>query len=766
MARYLLHIGLPKTGTKYLQANFRRLRSVLAERGVIYPADWWREEHEVNHDRLAEHLRTGNIEALRPIFDRLNASDGTVLLSCEGLSGFNSTELARLHELMNGNIPDIILYCRRWSDWIPSAWQQVVKEGGHATLPEYVAETLQQAYGSPAINLSHIVKTYTEVFKAGNLRIFSYSNLADAKLDIGEEFFRTALHWESAPPMHREPVHESLGTFQTELVRLLNSLRRRRGAPSEVTTRRLLEIALDRADLRALADELVERMHGSVAEIEINDASPGLRGLFADLNDHYGKLLHRQTADQKLFAPRRNSVTFVQQDYLADPNAASAAQRILAEMQTLDRLALPNTFDVTELRRFTNDLDAPPTIRFASGGRAADYLASHPVAGAPREGVEVNLDAAFGASEATHTLLRGGWSQPEARFVWSQGTRAELRLERPVSQRNYAALLVFRAFTRDTRLPFQHVEISVNGHDVGNIEVFGYIVAEMHLPWRLLAGRPEIEFTVDLPKAARPADFGGSKDQRQLALSLERVVLYSHPPIHSAASSTAHPGAWIAAGPVQVEANDAPKLFERFESLGENCEFGLVQRRCGIEPLGLLRFSSTPLSPLLNALRGRFAGMGRPEFIEIEVSQSGTEYMVFDKRFHFRYHAWVKLGEQTPEEIHARECRRLPLLVRKLIEDLSEGTKIFVYRGMEPLTEAQARELAAAIGAYGPGTLLWVERADAANPPGTVIRLGPTLLKGHIDRFAPPENAHDLSLDCWVTLCRNALAMTRETVAA
>ena len=203
---------------------------------------------------------------------------------------------------------------------------------------------------------------------------------------------------------------------------------------------------------------------------------------------------------------------------------------------------------------------------------------------------------------------------------------------------------------------------------------------------------------------------------------------------------------------------DADAL-EGFEFLGENCEFGLVQRRCAIDPLGLLRFSSTPLPPLLTALRARFAGMGRPEAIEIEVSQSGTEYMVFDKRFHFRYHAWVKLGEQAPEEIHARECRRLPLLVRKLIEDLTEGNKIFVYRGIEPLAEAQARELAEAIGAYGPGTLLWVERADATNPPGAVIRLAPTLLKGHIDRFAPPENAHDLSLDCWVAICRNAVSI-------
>ena len=33
-----------------------------------------------------------------------------------------------------------------------------------------------------------------------------------------------------------------------------------------------------------------------------------------------------------------------------------------------------------------------------------------------------------------------------------------------------------------------------------------------------------------------------------------------------------------------------------FRSLGDNCEFGFVQRYGGVEPSGLLRFSYTPLA--------------------------------------------------------------------------------------------------------------------------------------------------------------------------
>jgi hypothetical protein len=195
------------------------------------------------------------------------------------------------------------------------------------------------------------------------------------------------------------------------------------------------------------------------------------------------------------------------------------------------------------------------------------------------------------------------------------------------------------------------------------------------------------------------------------------------------------------------------ELLLGFESLGENCEFGLVQRRCGAEPLGLLRFSSSPLPKLLKALEARFDGMGMPANIEVQLSDNQREYMVLDKAFGFLYHAWVKAEEQTPHQVHQREVSRVPFLVRKLIEDLTGGEKTFVFHGMTALTEAQARHLHHALRQYGPARLLWVELATDAHPPGSVEWFDDGLYKGYIDRFAPGENAHDLSLDCWIDLC-------------
>ena len=208
------------------------------------------------------------------------------------------------------------------------------------------------------------------------------------------------------------------------------------------------------------------------------------------------------------------------------------------------------------------------------------------------------------------------------------------------------------------------------------------------------------------------------------------------------------------------------QLMMQFESLGENCEFGLVQRRCGAEPLGLLRFASAPLEKLLSGLDGRFEGMGEPDQVEVNVSENGSEYLVVDRRFGFLYHPWILVHEAEPDQVRERETMRLSLLRRKLLEDLKEGRKIFVYHAMSPLDTAEASRLVAAIHTYGPGPLMWVELADDQHRAGTVEQLRPGFLKANIDRFAPGENAHDLSLECWIEICRNAFRLAEASRAS
>jgi hypothetical protein len=458
---------------------------------------------------------------------------------------------------------------------------------------------------------------------------------------------------------------------------------------------------------------------------------------------------------------------------LADPRLTSKAD-FLTTIAGLVRL-VPHVegwliLVAGPLADFADDLRPRPTDRLvatsadpvvATGtGETLDYLTIHQ----PPAGALTLCFATRGTSardlDAATDVLAGGWSAIEPDYVWSNGARATLHLPRPSNTIDHLLRLHAAPFTSGDRLPAQDVTIIVNGTPAAAARLTDHAVLEIDLPAALLAA-PNLTTTrltieLDIPTAARPIDVDNSRDDRRLGLSLRRLDLFAKPREGPAIPPSNIPP--LASPPNSAEPDISDRdLMMRFESLGENCEFGLVQRRCGAEPLGLLRFASAPLPRLIAGLRDHFATMGRHDNIDVQCPAGSREFMVLDRCYGFYYHAWATVDDMTAQAVHEREVRRVPFLVRKLLEDLADGEKIFVFHGMKRLSEADARALATVIAGFGPGTLLWVEAAEAGQAPGTVDVLGDNLLRGWIDRFAPTENAHDFSLACWITLCRNAL---------
>ena len=357
----------------------------------------------------------------------------------------------------------------------------------------------------------------------------------------------------------------------------------------------------------------------------------------------------------------------------------------------------------------------------------------------------------FGAAGNGAQFQRFGWSAAEPRHTWTIGWLSRLEFSRPAIPGTYLMLLQIGPFIWG-RLQGQRLCVLVNEREVGRFVISEVSAVECIIPWPLLAEHERVSVMFCHPDAAVPKDVTDGRDSREIALAFEMLALFHQ----SALPEGARESAGVADDGEQLS---PAELMMQFESLGQNCEFGLVQRRCGAEPLGLLRFASTPLPALLTGLAARFEGLGDPGQLEIQVASG--EYLVIDGRFGILYHAWVKVGEAEPDYIRHREERRLPFLRQKLIEDLEEGRKLFVYHGMEKLPRPQLLRLALAIRAYGPATLLWVELADETHPVGTVEPITRGLLKGYVDRFAPGENAYDLSLDSWIAVCRNAYRLAR-----
>ncbi len=212
------------------------------------------------------------------------------------------------------------------------------------------------------------------------------------------------------------------------------------------------------------------------------------------------------------------------------------------------------------------------------------------------------------------------------------------------------------------------------------------------------------------------------------------------------------------------------KLLMHFECLGDNCEFGLVQRQAGAEPLGLLRFASpcvpieVRLQTVADALERRFSGLGSLETVHLrlEGDPQRREYLVHESAYQLLHHTFMHEGEVDPEDFRRKEARRLIFLRDKLMADLAAGEKLWVWKSNIPLSFGDVRRLLDVLRRFGSNTLLWVDVADPQHPPGTVERIEIDLLKGCVDRFAPYDDASNISFESWYAVSRAAYALWQQ----
>ncbi|MCJ2012600.1 hypothetical protein [Methylobacterium sp. J-076] len=197
-----------------------------------------------------------------------------------------------------------------------------------------------------------------------------------------------------------------------------------------------------------------------------------------------------------------------------------------------------------------------------------------------------------------------------------------------------------------------------------------------------------------------------------------------------------------------------------FRSLGDNCEFGFVQRYGGVEPSGLLRFAYTPMEDLIRGLRCGFADLGAPGDLHLSVSEGGAYYC------HSRaYNIWANTGQApgaiAPEPLLAREYGRLAHLKGKMLDELAAGSTVLVRKVARDEPEGDFARLAEAVWAHGPSTLLRVTEAGPGWRPEPVRRVGERLIEGRVRRFAPTARAWEVDLEPWMHLVDGAWALER-----
>ncbi len=380
----------------------------------------------------------------------------------------------------------------------------------------------------------------------------------------------------------------------------------------------------------------------------------------------------------------------------------------------------------------------------------------------------------------------------------TQATMAEAA-DRLIASKDFAAAealleVAIGQFPQDRGIAVRHARAAEQRHD-WNAAVARWHAAAARFPADgeiaralsaayVLVGLPD-QADIALTDTLRAMEAAGASDESMRKLLIEQARLAAHrgdrdlarsrwqvlmrmapddPAVRrgwrEAGGGEVPPAADGQRGPLAPEpgapAPHAPLLL-RFEGLGGTCEFGLVQRHFGAEPLGLFRWVSLRETDLCTALEDRLAGIGDPRFTMMTVG-GAREFSTSDSRYGLGMHTFIKDVGQDREKLLGQLRRRMRFLRDKLLEDLTAGEKIFVYRHMRNAAERDFGRLLAALRAFNPANRLMVIRMLPHGAAGEKLALfAPGAACGAIaDGRRPAQGGWAIDTATWLETCQHA----------
>lgn len=154
--RVFLHVGLPKSGTTYVQAVARRNKAELAERaGLLFPGRTWNDQVHAVRDlrelKVARGRRGVTVGAWNRLVAEVEAWPGDALVSMEWLCKATALQIDRIAADLVGSEAHVVFTVRDISRTVPAAWQESTQNGAAWRWSEFLEEiTCEQALTTKA----------------------------------------------------------------------------------------------------------------------------------------------------------------------------------------------------------------------------------------------------------------------------------------------------------------------------------------------------------------------------------------------------------------------------------------------------------------------------------------------------------------------------------------------------------------------------------------------------------------------------------------
>jgi hypothetical protein len=227
-SQVFLHIGLPKTGTTYLQSVLWESRSALARDGFLLPGAGHR-EHLWAALELQErpHLERRHAQApgtLSRLLTAIRRHRGPAILTHEFMCGASREQAGRLVESLAPAEVHVVVTARDTLGMLTSGWTEYVKNGGTAPLAEMRGNRIggRGEFGWRTWDLGGVLRRWGRHVPPAQVHVLPVPG-AGAPRDQHWRNFAGVLGLDpdryDAPA---EPRNPALGVVQVELLRRVN----------------------------------------------------------------------------------------------------------------------------------------------------------------------------------------------------------------------------------------------------------------------------------------------------------------------------------------------------------------------------------------------------------------------------------------------------------------------------------------------------------------------------------------------------------------
>ncbi len=373
-----------------------------------------------------------------------------------------------------------------------------------------------------------------------------------------------------------------------------------------------------------------------------------------------------------------------------------------------------------------------------------------------------------------------GWADPEPSHTWAIGRETVFALpcQRAAADRQIEFHVL--PFVATPAPAAQRMEVFVNGCQVGAEALHGPACLGFRLPGAVFGDADHLIVKLLCPDATAPALVGHSTDARRLTFMFKDVTVRAvkptapfqrrrRPPAFASRFTDSEADRAIVRGLTGLSTGE---LALQFESLGINCLFGLFQRRCGVEPLGLLRFAGLHYPDLVDGTASGFEGIGDIGGLSCSTEGPQAEWALRCDRYGVEFHTHKPSADVLADQLLAQQSRVLTFREAKFRDLLKTGEKLFVVHRPQGMTVAHALPLIEALRGFGPNALLFASD-NTGRPAGSVEIVAPDLFCGstdgvhanrdHLDTLPNDTWLGDLAFTAWLSICANAYRMWRET---